>query len=498
MISIIGSSCEMAQGINSTETFWDILVQGRNMATKVPETRWSLDRFYHPDAGVPGKSIMQNGHFIDRNLDLFDHEVMRISKREAEGLDPQQKLLLELVWRAFEDAGHATDNLTNRSVGVYVGGFTLDHFLSQFAADNRKDIGVHTAAGSTLTMLSNRISHTFDFQGPSLTIDTACSSSLVALNYAIEDLKSETCDFAVVGGVNLMTRPEYPIGMSKGGFMATDGRSKSFMAEGDGYGRGEGGVVLILRRTSDALEAGDHIYAECVASGVNQDGRTPGITLPDGNAQKHLMRRVLKNSNLNASDIKYVEAHGTGTAAGDPIEVASISEIYGEREAGDKCLIGSAKSNVGHLEAGSGLVGVLKAALVIQKGHVPPIAEFTTPNPSISFDVEKLGLAQQNEKIAHEDFAVAVNSFGYGGTNAHIILGTPPKSANSRQDGVSDVDQSKTQQQVFVFTAATRPALLDRLQNCLPIIDENLDLNKFSENLTVSVVRVFGTKVGLN
>ena len=493
MVSIIGASCEMAQGILTTDDFWKTLTAGKNLATKVPESRWSLDRFYHPDSNIPGKSIMQYGHFLNRDLDYFDHEIMRISKRESEGLDPQQKLLLELVWRAFEDAGYATDNLEGQSVGVYVGGFTLDHFLSQFAADNRKEIGVHTAAGSTLTMLSNRISHTFDFTGPSLTIDTACSSSLVALNYAIEDLKSSSCDFAVVGGVNLMTRPEYPVGMSKGGFMATDGRSKSFMAEGDGYGRGEGGVVLVLRRTDDAQLSGDRIYAECISTGVNQDGRTPGITLPDGNAQKELMKSVLKKSLLKPVDIKYVEAHGTGTAAGDPIEMESIAEIYGDRPKGDICLVGSAKSNVGHLEAGSGLVGVLKASLVVYNKEIPPIADFTTPNPSLSFDDKKIGLATQCTKIDRSVFSVAVNSFGYGGSNAHAILSTP---ANSQSPCIKSLPEKVTtpNQHVFMISAANRPSLIKRLQKILPIINENLALEDLasclSSNITLNKMRL--------
>ncbi len=488
MISIIGASCILPKKINNLDSFWNVLVSAQNQASPVPANRWSHERFYHPDSSVPGKTIMKIGHFIDRNIDLFDYESFRISKREAEGLDPQQKLLLEVVWRAFEDAGYAIDNLPTQRVGVYCGGFTLDHFLSQFSAGNRKQIGIHTAAGSTLTMISNRISHTFDFQGPSLTVDTACSSSLVALNNAIDDLNKGSCDFAVVGGVNLMTRPEYPIGMSKGGFMAENGRSKSFMAEGDGYGRGEGAVVIVLRRQTDAKSAGDQIYANCIASSVNQDGRTPGITLPDGEAQKYLMKDVLSRANISTNQVKYVEAHGTGTAAGDPIEAASISAVYGERKDGNICYIGSAKSNFGHLEAGSGLVGVLKAALIIKHKKIPAIAEFTTPNPDLKLNPERISLATKAVDIEGDDnFSVAVNSFGYGGTNAHIILQKPSEDSEVKEESNEDLVANPDTDRVFLITASTKNALIKRLTSIHEALNEKTNLDELAQSLASKV-----------
>lgn len=494
MIGIIGASCCLPGGIETVQDFWEALCAGKNMAAPVPKSRWNSDRFYHPDSNAPGKTYMYQGHFVDRDLTQFDYDAFRISKREAEGLDPQQRLLLELTWQAMEDSGFALDALPTKKVGVYVGGFTLDHFLGQFSAENRSRIGVHTASGSTLTMLSNRISHTFDFQGPSLTIDTACSSSLVAYHYACEDLKKGLCDIAVVGGVNLMMRPEYPIGMAKGGFLAKDGRSKSFDARGDGYGRGEGGVVMVLRRIKDAELGCNRIWAVHVGSGVNQDGRTPGITLPSGEAQVTLMRDVLTRHNVAADAVAYVEAHGTGTAAGDPIEAASINEIYGDRQAGNICYIGSAKSNVGHLEAGSGLVGVLKAALIAKTRTIPPIAGFDQPNPKIALDDNKMALADKlrfiDASISHP--MIAVNSFGYGGTNAHIVL----QHYNPGYAEIAEKDaEHETDDLLLTLTAASQNALIKRVSQAQQMIQQHPErlshvLKTFSRHASLNKERV--------
>lgn len=472
MIAIIGASCCLPGGIESVQDFWETLCAGKNMASAVPADRWNSERFYHPDANVPGKTYMYQGHFVDRDLTQFDNEAFRISKREAEGLDPQQRLLLELTWQAMEESGLALDNLPSRKVGVYVGGFTLDYFLGQFAAENRNHIGVHTSAGSTLTMLSNRISHTFDFRGPSLTVDTACSSSLVMYHYACEDLKKGLCDIAVVGGVNLMMRPEYPIGMAKGGFLAKDGRSKSFDASGDGYGRGEGGVAMVLCRTEDAERDCNNIWAVHVASGINQDGRTPGITLPSGESQVTLMDDVLKRHDIDPNAVAYVEAHGTGTAAGDPIEADSINQVYGERDAGNVCYIGSAKSNVGHLEAGSGLVGVLKAALVAKTKMIPPIAGFNEPNPKIELDDQRMALADKLRPIDHRQShpMVAVNSFGYGGTNAHIVL---QHYSNDTALMTEDDTEREADDLLLTLTAASQNALIERVRQAKTLIENN-------------------------
>jgi len=476
MVAIIGAGCVLPGGIETLDEFWDALIDGQNMVCPIPADRWNLDRFYHPEPTASGKTTMHKGHFIKRDFTQFDHDVFRLSKREAEGLDPQQRLLLETVWRSFEYAGYALDSLPSRDVGVYCGGFMLDHFLSQYASENRSRIGAYTASGSTMTMLSNRISHCFDFHGPSMTIDTACSSSLVAFDRAVADLRDGRCEFAVVGGANIMFRPESPIAMSKGGFLAKDGKSKSFMAEGDGYGRGEGVVALILRREDDALEDGNEILATCVTSGVNQDGRTPGITLPDGEAQKRLISSVVERAKIAPEKIQYVEAHGTGTAAGDPVEIDSIASVYGQRPAGDLCYVGSAKSNFGHLEAASGLVSVLKAAMVLKKGKIPPIAEFTTANPSLKFDPKRIALATKTIPLA-EGRMVAVNSFGYGGTNAHVILQQHKKASdkcvrNSIDSVVGNAEEISKEGHYFIITAANKKSLVHRVRSIRDLVEQ--------------------------
>lgn len=339
-------------------------------------------------------------------------------------MDPQQRLLLETTWQAFENAGVDIVALSGKPVGVYVGGFTVDHLINQFADRNRCTIGAHSAAGATLTMLANRVSYAFNLTGPSLSVDTACSSSLVAFTLAVNDLRAARCDMAVVGGVNFMLRPEYVIAMCKGRFLAPDGRSKSFDAAADGYGRGEGCGVIVLKRGEDARGGGDEIVAYVDGVGTNQDGRTPGITVPNPKAQEALMREVLRNSDVDPATVAYVEAHGTGTPVGDPLEAAAIAAVYGSAERDTPVVIGSVKSNIGHLEAAAGVAGVIKAAWMLRRNQIPPIAGLKTPNPALPLHDRAIALATELRPLGDPagERRVAVNSFGYGGTNAHVIL----------------------------------------------------------------------------
>ncbi|MFO0940905.1 MAG: SDR family NAD(P)-dependent oxidoreductase [Pirellulales bacterium] len=334
--------------------------------------------------------------------------------------------MLEVVWEAFENAGLSLPDHARRSVGVYVGGFMLDHMITQMTVANRSAINQYSAAGMMMTMLSNRVSHTFDFRGPSLSIDTACSSSLVAFNYACQDVWAKTCELAVVGGVNVMMRPEYPIGMCKGHFLARDGQCKSFDERGDGYGRAEGAGVVLLKPLSKALADRDDIWASVIASGTNQDGHTPGISMPSGEAQRALIEQVCDKYNVDPKTISYVECHGTGTAIGDPTEAGAIGSTYGKgRTAEDAVIIGTIKSNLGHMEAGAGVAGIIKAALTLHHREASPLANLEKPNPSIAF--ENLGIRLSDDRYAlngskERPIRAAVNSFGYGGSNAHVIL----------------------------------------------------------------------------
>jgi acyl transferase domain-containing protein/acyl carrier protein len=430
-IAILGAGCRFPGGISNLEAFWNALVARVDAITDIPADRWNMARFRSGTKAARGKMYIAKGGFLDQPLDEMDAGFFGISPREAEALDPQQRLLLEVAWEAMENAGLDVHALAGSRTGVFIGGFTLDHMLSQMGAASRDQIGQHTAVGSTMTMLSNRLSHAFDFRGPSITMDTACSSSLVALHQACQALWTGQCTAALAGGVNVMLRPEMPIAMCKGGFLAADSHCKSFDARADGYARGEGAGIIVLKRLSDAIRDEDPVLAVIHATGVNQDGRTNGITVPNGASQEALMREVCAAAGMQPRQIAYVEAHGTGTPVGDPIEAAAIGAVYGaDRSGGDApCVIGSVKSNIGHLEAASGMAGIMKSILCLIHNAIPPLATLETPNPAIPFDRLGLRLADRMLPLGDPDEpgVIGINSFGYGGTNAHILLGSAPK-----------------------------------------------------------------------
>ncbi len=341
-----------------------------------------------------------------------------------------------MAWETIEHAGADLKALAAARTGVYIGAFTLDNLLDRMGADARFQTGPHTAVGSTATILSNRISHAFDLKGPSLSVDTACSSSLVAFHLACQAIWQGDCEMALAGGVNVMFRPEYVIAMSKGHFLAPDGRSKTFDATGDGYGRGEGAGVVLVKSLARARAEGDRILAVVRATGCNQDGRTDGITVPNGQAQAALISDVLERAGLAPADIDYVEAHGTGTVVGDPIETGAIGSVLGTgRE--HPLAVGSVKANIGHLEAASGMAGLIKLVLMLRERQVPPVAGLNELNPRIDF--AGLGLAAPRSLLdlpAQGALRMAINSFGYGGTNAHVIVESPP--ARTQPDPVPE------------------------------------------------------------
>ena len=430
-IAVVGMSCRFPGGIDDVDLLWEALVGKRNTAAEVPPDRWSSDWFFSEHASAPGRAYVRRGNFLAQDIRTLDAPFFDLPPRVAENLDPQQRLMLEVVWEAFENAGIPLPALAGENVGVYVGGFMLDHMITHMNPANASIINQNTAAGMMMTMLSNRISHAFDLRGPSLSIDTACSSSLTAFNYGCRDLWSGVCDVAVVGGVNVMTRPEYPVGMSKGQFLARDGECKSFDERGDGYGRGEGAGVVLLKDFELAVADGDRILAKVLATGVNSDGRTPGISMPSGEAQERLARDVCASRGIDPRSIHYVECHGTGTAIGDPTEAGSIGRVYGHGRTGDeRAVIGTIKSNIGHTEAVAGVAGVIKAVMTLERRESSPLANLRTPNPDIAF--EELGLRLSDVAIPlgseGETLRAAVNSFGYGGTNAHAILESAPPS----------------------------------------------------------------------
>ena len=404
-IAIVGIGCRLPGGIGSPGQFWDFLCRNGDAITDVPKSRWDVDSFFAADPAAPGRTYARRGGFLD-DIDHFDPGFFGISPREAAHIDPQQRLLLETAHEAMEDAGERWEDPALRNTGVFVGVFIHDYQHIQFA--DRELLGAHTGTGTAMSLAANRISYAFDLHGPSIAVDTACSSSLVAVDLACKALLNGDCDYALAGGVNVILKPEMTIAMSKATMLSRDGSCKSFDARADGYVRGEGAGLVALRRLSDARAAGNPIYAIVLGSGVNSDGRTKGISVPNGDAQEALSRHVLKEAGVRSSTIHYVEAHGTGTPVGDPIEAAALGRVFSEaRSANDgPVLLGSVKTNIGHLESASGVAGLIKTALCLKHGEIPANLHFQTPNPAIDFDtLEAAGGTAAAEVAGHRHAA---------------------------------------------------------------------------------------------
>ncbi|MBM7845190.1 type I polyketide synthase [Herpetosiphon giganteus] len=428
-IAIIGIGCHFPGGAVNPATFWDLLCAGVDATSETPHDRWDIDTFYDPETSKSGKMNTYRGGYLEQ-IDQFDPHFFGISPREAMWLDPQQRLLLRVTWEAFEDAGLCSEQIAGSKTGVFVGGFTLDYQLMQnFGVFSRYELQAHSATGMMMTMLANRLSYIFDLHGPSMAIDTACSGSLVAVHLACQSLWNGESTMAIAGGANIMLAPTMTIAESKGGFLAPDGRCKAFSAEANGYARGEGAAVVVLKPLAQAQADGDPIYAVIRGTAVTQDGRTNGITVPNGESQAAAMRLAYHRAGVDPSKIGYVEAHGTGTPVGDPIEARAIgSVVAADRAADQPCIIGSVKTNIGHLEAAAGIAGLIKASLVLKHQLIPPHLHFQHANPAIPFEALRLRIPTVLESWPASDqprFA-GVNSFGFGGTNAHVLLEEAP------------------------------------------------------------------------
>jgi acyl transferase domain-containing protein/NADPH:quinone reductase-like Zn-dependent oxidoreductase/SAM-dependent methyltransferase/NAD(P)-dependent dehydrogenase (short-subunit alcohol dehydrogenase family)/acyl carrier protein len=430
-IAIVGMGCRFP-GAAGPEAFWQLLLDGRDAIVPVPQNRWDANSLHHRDpVSAPGTIRIRLGGFIN-DIDRFDPGFFGISPREATAMDPQQRLLLETGWEAIEDAGIALDRCNGAKIGVFVGIAAYDYAEIQHSYDNRQLIGPHTNTGIALSIAANRLSHFFDFRGPSVAVDTACSSSLVAVHLACRSLIDRESDMALVGGVNAILKPEATVGFSRASMLAPDGRCKPFDARANGYARGEGAGVVVLKRLADAVESNDHVYAVIRGSAVNQDGRTPGISVPSRAAQEAVIAETLEYACIDPSTIHYVEAHGTGTPVGDPIEAHALGTILGKNRSGeDPCLIGSVKTNIGHLEAAAGIAGLIKTALAIERRHIPATLNFVRPNPDIPLEELKLSVVgTPRDWPSNKGPARAgVNSFGFGGTNAHVVLEERPPVA---------------------------------------------------------------------
>jgi len=439
-IAIIGMGCRFPGGVNDAGALWKLLVDGREGVCDVPADRWNVERFYDAEPGLTGKSVAKRGGFLDA-IDQFDPQFFGISPREAPYIDPQQRLLLETAWEAIEDAGVILDFEKGTDIGVFVGISHNDYQGLQHTPTDRTGISAHTPIGSAHSIAANRISYCLNLTGPSIAMDTACSSALTAVHAACEHIHAGRCRSALAGGVTVMITPDGFIGFSQAGMLSPEGKCKAFDASADGFVRGEGAGMILMKRLSDAIADGDPIHAVILGSSVNQDGHTNGISLPSPEAQARLVREACVDAGVDPSQIGFVEAHGTGTAVGDPIEATALSEaLCAGRAADEPLLIGSVKTNLGHLETASGIAGLMKAVLALKHRQIPPSLHFKTPNPHIDFDALKLRVPVVMEAFPSAPGSprmAGVNSFGFGGANAHVVLAEPPNRIETARNSAS-------------------------------------------------------------
>ncbi|NVJ10210.1 polyketide synthase, partial [Myxococcus sp. AM001] len=427
-IAIIGIGCRFPGGANDADSFWRMLREGTDAVREVPSSRWDIDAYYDADPTKPGKMYTRNGAFLD-GVDLFDPYFFGIPPRAAANMDPQHRLLLEVAWEALEHAGIAPQRLAGSKTGVFIGGATGD-YTQLIQGKGADSIDATYLTGSLLTFATGRLSHFFDLQGPSLGVDTACSSSLVAVHLACQSLRSGESNLSLVGGVNLILTPQGTITTCKARMLAVDGRCKTFDAAADGYGRGEGCGMVVLKRLSDALAEGDQVLAVIRGTAVNQDGHSSDLTVPNGLAQQAVIRQALADAGLDPKQVDYVEAHGTGTSLGDPIELRALGAVFSEkREGGAVLQVGSVKTNIGHLEYAAGIAGLIKLVLALKHGEVPAHLHFKRGNPYIPWDELPVAIPTQHAPWAARDGkrVGGVSSFGASGTNAHVVLEEAPE-----------------------------------------------------------------------
>ncbi|NIA27856.1 MAG: acyltransferase domain-containing protein, partial [Desulfobulbaceae bacterium] len=433
-IAICGMGLRFPGGANDADAYWRLLSGSVDAISEIPASRWDVDEYFDADPTAPGKMYSRHGGFID-NVAGFDAEFFGLSPRESVSTDPQQRLLLEVSWEALENAAIAPSSLARSRSGVFIGMGNSDY--SRMLIEELDGIDAHTGTGGAMAVASGRLSYALGLNGPSLVIDTACSSSLTAMALACESLRRRECDLALAGGSNLILTPEYNIAFSKAQMLAPDGRCKTFDARADGYVRGEGCAVVVLKRLSDALGDDDPILAVVRGFAVNQDGASSGLTVPKGPAQENVVRDALQSGGVSPRDVDYVEAHGTATSLGDPIEVHALGAVFAGRPSDDPLLIGSVKTNVGHLEAAAGIASVIKVVLALQHKQIPATLHFEEPSPQIDWSRCPVKVVTELTDWSDKDGnrIAGISSFGFSGTNAHIVIEQAPYRENVNPGG---------------------------------------------------------------
>ncbi len=478
-VAIIGMACRFPGGADSPEAFWSLLSQGIDAITETPTSKWDNVAFFDPDPDAPGKVATRWGGFLER-LELFDTEFFGISPREANSLDPQQRLLLEVTWEALENAGRSPKEIMGSQTGVFVGISGSDFYQLMVQAGHR-DIDAYLASGSAHSIASGRLSYFLGAQGPSLSIDTACSSSLVAIHLAVQSLRNGDCDLALAGGVNVILTPDATITLSKAKLMAPDGRCKTFDAGADGFVRGEGCGMLALKPLSRALSDHDRILAVIRGSAVNQDGRSNGLTAPNGPSQEAVLRAALMNARVEPEEVSYIETHGTGTALGDPIEVQALGSVYCQDRLAP-LMLGSVKTNLGHLESAAGVAGVIKTVLALQHREIPPHLHLRERNPFITWeDFSQIRIPTERTQwnLDEKKLIAGISSFGFSGTNVHVIVEEAPSEEHV---------QTRVERPLHLFTLSARNEaalreLANRYRQHFTKRDENVADVCFTSNL---------------
>ena len=465
-IAIIGIGCRIPGGANDPEEFWRLLREGRSGVREIASDRWDANAYYDPDPDAPGKIATSFGAFLDQ-VDRFEPQFFEIAPREALTMDPQQRLLLEVSWEALENAGQSPVKLNHTRTGVYIGICSNDYAQLLLEAGNPALVDMYYASGIAHSIASGRLSYVLGLQGPSISVDTACSSSLVAVHLACQALRNGECRLALAGGVNVILSPEIFSALSRARMLAADGKCKTFDAAADGFVRGEGCAVVVLKRLEDAVADGDRILALIRGSAVNQDGPSSGLTAPNGPSQESVIRDALANAAVSPQDVSYIEAHGTGTSLGDPIEVQALGAVFGPgRDAATPLLIGSVKTNVGHLEAAAGVSGLVKVALSLQHREIPQHLHFHQPSPHIPWDRLPVRVTSAREAWMplHGKRIAGVSSFGFSGTNAHVVLEEAPIVSPKR----SSIERPL---HLLTLSARTEPALFTLIERYARRID---------------------------
>jgi len=451
-IAIVGIGCRFPPNADNPQKLWQLLRDGIDAVTVVPPERWDIEGYYHPDRDQPGKIYSYHGSFLNQ-VDQFDPFFFGISPREAQGLDPQQRLLLEVSWEALESAGIPPKGLMGSRTGVFIGIMNQDYSRLDSSLTT---IDMHTGTGNAISAAAGRLSYTFGFNGPNTTIDTACSSSLVTVHLACQSLRTRESDLVLAGGVNLLLSPIATVVECRAHMLSSQGRCKTFDASADGFVRGEGCGIVVLKRLSDAIAAGDRIFALIRGSAVNHGGASGGLTVPSGLAQEKLLHQALINAKVEPNQVSYVEAHGTGTALGDPIELTALGKIFASnRPVHAPLFVGSVKTNFGHLEGAAGIVGLLKVVLALKNEEIPPHLHLENPNPHIPWKQIAIKVPTQSHSWAKTDKSriAGVSSFGFSGTNAHILLEEAPNQVKS--------DLIERPLHILTLSAKTEKALIE-------------------------------------